>query len=550
MIKNFFFVKHRLFYLIIFSFFLHLLAAYFSQGFYEQDEHFSILEPILFKLGEEATLGWDFFENFDKQWFLSFVFYYIIQFLKLVNIDNPFQWAFVIRLISSLLGWISIICLIHFTKKQLGNEKYLNTLIFISTLFWFYPFIHARPASESISISFLIIAITIFTFFSSNKKILFFCGLFLGLAFVTRYTNIIIIASFGFWAIIFRKVSFINSFILISSFCLIFLISILIDYWGYGILFPREKLVVINYFLWNQNWVDMNYFKTNTNYWWYNFYFIVREFLPPLSIVVLFCILLFWIRNPLNIITWMTLPYFIFLCTIPHKETRFLFPILMISPFFILMAFNNFFLGSKDILKYILSFKVIKFVFYFLFTINCIALIILTFFPAHNSINLYKFLYKNTFEIKKIYTLDQIPYKKSGLLINFYRNKEIYFTKITDIDECKKIGNEIETVNKVNIKNYNQETLISEIQKFSIPKYIFKYSIQCNKSTYFDSFELDSKKYFLIYKFNYYDFFYENKEYNCNKIYSTLPSFLLGKSTKQLFKNLPSWHLFECRVNI
>ena len=27
-----------------------------------------------------------------------------------------------------------------------------------------------------------------------NKKILFFCGLFLGLAFVTRYTNIIIIA--------------------------------------------------------------------------------------------------------------------------------------------------------------------------------------------------------------------------------------------------------------------------------------------------------------------------------------------------------------------
>ena len=44
----------------------------------------------------------------------------------------------------------------------------------------------------------------------------------------------------------------------------------------------------------------------------------------------------------------MTLPYFIFLCTIPHKETRFLFPILMISPFFILMAFNGYYLSEKN----------------------------------------------------------------------------------------------------------------------------------------------------------------------------------------------------------
>ena len=554
MLRNFFFTNHRLFYLIVFSFFLHVIAAYFSQGYYEQDEHFSILEPIMFKLGEEATLGWDFFLYYDKQWFLSFTFFYIIQFLQLFGIDNPFQWAFIIRLVSSILGWISIICLIHFTKKQLGNEKNINTLILISTLFWFYPFIHARAASESISISFLIIAITLFTFFYKNKKTLLFCGVCLGLAFVTRYTNIVIILSFGIWALIFRKVNFINSLILITSFCFVYVASIFIDYWGYGTLFPGEKgLVAYNYFYWNQVWHGMYYFGRHTDYWWYNFYLIITEFFPPISIIILICILIFWIRNPLNIITWITLPYFVFLSINPFKETRFLFPILMISPFFVLMVLSDFYLHGKDLLKNILSYKILKFFTYLLVVINCLALLILSMLPANSSIPLFKFLYSNEFEIKKIYTIDKIPYRKSDLLINFYRNKDIYFTKITDREECDKIGNErgkeIEVAEEVNLySNYSgneievsqDEIPILEIQKYSKPNWIYKYSIQCNKNLFFENFKLDKTKYFLIHKFSYYDFFAKNQEYNCNIIFSTFPKWLLNKNTKKIHKNLPS----------
>ena len=164
MIKTFFFYNHRYFYLIILSLFAHLLTAYFSQGFYEQDEHFSILEPITFKLGENATLGWDFFFNYDKQWILSFCYFYLIKLLQIFEINSPFQWAFIIRLSSSLLGWLSIICLIHLTQKQLHDKKLEKILFLISSLFWFYPYIHARPASENISIIFLIFAVTLFSF--------------------------------------------------------------------------------------------------------------------------------------------------------------------------------------------------------------------------------------------------------------------------------------------------------------------------------------------------------------------------------------------------
>ena len=64
----------------------------------------------------------------------------------------------------------SIICLIHFTIKYLSNDKLIKPLFLISSLFWFYPYIHSRAASENLSIIFLIFAITLFSFFRNNPS--------------------------------------------------------------------------------------------------------------------------------------------------------------------------------------------------------------------------------------------------------------------------------------------------------------------------------------------------------------------------------------------
>ena len=66
--KKLFFFENSLFYFILLSLFFHLLAAYFSVGYYQQDEHFSVLEPINYKLGKDSTLGWDYFKLYDKCW--------------------------------------------------------------------------------------------------------------------------------------------------------------------------------------------------------------------------------------------------------------------------------------------------------------------------------------------------------------------------------------------------------------------------------------------------------------------------------------------------
>ncbi len=546
MIKKFFFYNHKYFYLILLSLILHLVAAYFSQGFYEQDEHFSILEPITFKLGENATLGWDFFFHYDKQWFLSFFYFYLIKFLNFINISSPFQWAFVIRLISSILGWLSILCLIHFTIKQLSNQNLIKPLFFISSLFWFYPYIHARAASENMSIIFLIFGITIFSFFRKNKKFLFLCGILLGLSFSIRFTNIFILGCFGLWALFFKKVNIIDSLILIISFLIVFIFSILIDYWGYGFLFPNNSLVVLNYFILNREWASSGYFDTGTDAWWYNFYFILKEFLPPVSIFVIISLILFWFFNPKKMLTWLTLPYFIFLCTIPHKETRFLFPILMFTPYFLIMVTDRFYKSKKNILLILKDNIFTKIIIFITISVNCFALILLSITPANNATLLYKFLYENENSIKKIYTINKIPYRKSDLLINFYGNKNIHFVKITSQEECNKIGDEIITINNKPINNFDKETIISEIQKFSYPKWTFDYSILCNLDTYFNKIYLSEKTYYLTHKFKYLDFFENNENFSCKRIYSSLPKFLTSFKYRTLFKNLSSWHVFEC----
>ena len=540
MIRNFFLVDHKLFYLILVSLFFHLIAAYFSVGFYEQDEHFSILEPIISKLGENATLGWDFYINYIKQWFLSFIFLYLIKFLNIMGIESPFQWIFFIRIFSSILGWLSVISLIHLAKKQLDNEKYLNVFIFISTLFWFYPYFHARPASENISISFLIISITLFTYFRTNKRILLLCGIIFGLSIVTRYTNILIIGFFGIWAILFNKLNFKESVILTIGFSISFFISILIDYWGY----QKNTFVILNYFQLNYHWSQIGYFSSsNTNMWWYNFYFIFKEFLPPISILLIISILGFWIRFPKNIITWMTLPYFIFLCITPHKETRFLFPILVFAPLFFVVTYQSLIFNGRNITNILLSYKVVKLILYFLIFINIIVLCLLSITPANNLTHAYKFLYENKYNIKNIYTLDKIPYRKSDLLINFYRNKEITFTKITTLKKCK----EIELENKIIFDDYNGINKFFEIQKFSIPNWTYEYYINCNKNDFEKNFKLTKqKKYYMFHKLEYYDFFNNIQKNNCNIIYYTFPKWLFKINFKNWMGNLSAWYIFEC----
>jgi len=579
MFKKIFYFENKILLLILVSLVFHFIAAYFSVGYYQQDEHFSVLEPINYKLGKEATLGWDFFQLYDRSWFLTSIFYLITKLLTIFNIYSPFKWAFAYRLFASLLGWLSIICLINISKKIFLNKYSFYSAVLVSTLLWFYPYFHARTSSENLGCSLLIIGITLFLY--SNKKqpknILFFIsGIIFGLSFLARYTNIVPFIGFGMWVLIINKNKFDELFFTALGFTIIFLTGILIDYWGYN----QILLSSLNYYLINFEHNQLGYFPSFP--WWYYFYFIIKEFLPPLSIIILFSMLLFWLKLPKHFVTWTTLPLFIFLSSIAHKETRFLFPILIFSPLFIGCFVDTLLIYQKNLTSFIFTKFFLKIVLGLVIIINFAGLITLSIIPANNSINLFKFLYKNPYKIEKLYTLDNIPYRKSDLLINFYRNTDINFVEVMNTDACMKelfetnghLYSKISSLNKlISIKFWRQPNLLSAVyhrdktgiaqqiqseemdlpewQILSYPKWIFEYKILCNKQSFIKDYILKlDNGFFLFSDTTYLDFFYREQNLNCKMIYNTLPMWFLKINYNNWLNRTTKWYLFSCEFKL
>ena len=320
--------------LLFFSLILHIFSAIFSSGFYKHDEHFSILEPIMYKIGETATITNDFYELKDRSWFLTYIFYLFTKFFYLLGFSSPFKVAFLIRLFTSLIGWLSIIAIIILSKKIFKKKSTLIFVGFCSSFLWFYPYLHARTSSENISSSLLIIGITIFLVKNNNtlfKWQFVLSGILLGMVFLSRYTMGFSILFFGLWALFINKNKFYELFLTFLGIFITIFIGILIDFWGYEKI-SIGSLSIINYFHQHTFGAKLNHEKVLPI--WYYFYILVKDFLPPISIFIIVSILFFWFKNFTNFVTWVTLPLFIFLSLMGHKELRYLFPIIMFSPIF------------------------------------------------------------------------------------------------------------------------------------------------------------------------------------------------------------------------
>lgn len=531
-------------YFFLFSIIFHLIASYFSIGFFKYDEHFSILEAVNYKLNKDATLGWDFFQYYDRSWLLPFIYFIITKFLLFFSIDNPFVWAFFYRLFSAFLGIISLFCIIYFAIKIFKKSLSIYIASIISTTFWFYPFFHVRTSSENISVSLLLIGITIF-FLKKNSftnLIFFISGFVIGLAFIARFSLGVSILGFGIWALLINRDNFINLISTALGIIFAIIIGVIIDYWGYGSI----QFTPYNYYIFN-GIILMNYFDSFP--WWYYFYIILNQFLPPISVLILISIIVFWLRKPLSFITWITLPSFIFLSTIPWKEIRLLFPILVFSPIYIASLFEYFSINKK----FFNSFFLIRFLKFFLaifIIINFLALVVLSFIPANNGVGLFKFLYKNSKEINQIYTLDGIPFKKGDLLNNFYRHKNSNFISIMEKEQCNESFFQkfkVETHNLENKIKYNEIIEFPEVQVFSTPKWIYKYKIFCNKDDFKNKLKLKNNiNYFLFSNIDSINLF-ENYENNkCDLIYSTVPQWILSYNYNNWLSRSSNWYLVRC----
>lgn len=414
------FIKNN--YLIIFiliGIILHLISIYFTIGFYSDDEHFQILEIAAYKLGinkiainDPTGYYWEW-ENHIRMrpWIQPFLYFKLISIFKIYS-NDPFVWTLILRFLSSIIGFISIVCL-FFTFKNIffKNNKIFNYFLFFS--FWFYPFLHSRTSSENISLSIYIISLCILYKFITEKKILFniyyfsFASFLLGISMVFKFTTVFSALPIFFWFLIF---SF--NFKKLLIFCTLILVALsiglFIDYINWG----SFKNTYYQFYFHNLSSGVYGRMKDfGVDPWYFYFIEILKQLAPPSSIFYLSGLVIYWFKNPKSLLTFITVFTFSVFCLIGHKELRYIFSIYIFAPFFIAYLID--FFKNKKIIISIKSITIIS---------NLLFLLITLFFPANSKVGIYKYLFENYNDKTPLYFIGENPYQVNNMEPFFYTN--------------------------------------------------------------------------------------------------------------------------------
>ncbi len=128
--------------------FIHLLAAWFSTGYFHVDEHSQLIEYANYYLGniQANDLAWEFKATMRPS-LQVFVFVGLVKFFAFLGINNPFVLAAFSRVLSAMLGLLAI----HFLGKIVFKASKQHYLLFvlISCFLWFMPYQHVRFSSEN-----------------------------------------------------------------------------------------------------------------------------------------------------------------------------------------------------------------------------------------------------------------------------------------------------------------------------------------------------------------------------------------------------------------
>ena len=398
------------------------LAAIFSTGYHHFDEHFQILEFAGLKLGlaQAENLPWEFEEQMRPaiQPALTVLFYKI---LSAVGMNSPFTFTLITRLLSALFSFTATYYIYQYFKKEFTTEKLRKWFLYFSFLTWVIVYNGVRFSSENWSE--LLFAVGFLLYFKKeNRTSLHFLniGLLVGLSFLFRYqTALMTIGSFA-WMLIIKKDKISN--LLISSLGVLAVvgIGILIDRWYYN----EWVLSAWNYF--EQNIILGKTKHSGVEPWYWYFTQTLLQGIPPFSLLLIVGVLGHLAFFKKSAITWIAIPFLLLHFFISHKEIRFFYPLLFLTPF-MMMRVVQYLNAAK--LSGLIEKKVFSIFMKVVFFSNYLFLIVVIFKPADSNISLYKELYFTYQEPTTLYFIDKNPYVRVRD-INFYKRQNLEIIQV------------------------------------------------------------------------------------------------------------------------
>ncbi len=418
-------------YLLFLGFVVHVIAAFYSEGFHHPDEHFQILEFSNYKLGNSpvSDLAWEFNaqERAALQPFLAFL---VIKLINLIGIYNPFWYALVLRLLAGLFAWyltcqISLLLLHHF-KTELGKKIF----ILLGQTLWFVPYINVRYSSENLAGITLLFAVYLILASLEKKQtdnpvFLAWAGLLLGFSFFFRFQIALAILGLGAWLLIVYRISLSNLLTVILTGIFAIIVCVLIDSWFYG----DAVLTPMVYF--DIQILQDRIANAGVSPWWnYLTDFIILA-MPPISIPFILCLAFGIYKKPNSVFVFILIPFLVVHMAISHKEMRFMFP-MMFSAIYLASVGFDYLTGSFPIKK---SFHYVSSI---LYGINVCLLILAIFLPAQEAVAYYRYMYHPLRDQQvTMVCIKDSPYKLVGHETNFYKPPGSDIRVFADYEQIK-----------------------------------------------------------------------------------------------------------------
>ncbi len=401
--------------ILLLSLGFHLLACFFSDGFFHYDEHFREIETANFKLGQtpEVELGWEH-DTRVRPWLQPGIFYVLTKASYAVGIENPFVIAFFWRFIAALLGFAAATALSFCCFRWFEDRRRQLFAIGILHLAWFIPYLHVRPSSESFASSFFVFGVTVFCLRESKavdgrSEITFatsvLLGLLMGLTFEIRFHLIFMIIGFMAWLMWVARVRWTTLMIVAGSSLVMVALGTLIDHWGYG----EWTFTTWNYF--KMLFVKGALANDGVEPWWFYIHYLV-VILPPLSLLLAVMTVLGMKERPWHVLVWSSVPFVLFHTVVGHKEPRYLFPVYVFAP--VMAAYSIERYGwIQNLFRRKLAVRAFL-------ALNFVTLFHLSSTTCKRQMAVYQFVYGLEPEPFEYVVLGDDPFRPSGLQPRFY----------------------------------------------------------------------------------------------------------------------------------
>jgi len=449
------------------SLLLHLVAGVMSVGFYDMDEHFQVMEFVSYKLGNSpaTALPHEFFEH-CRSWLQPTIYEALARMWRAVGIVSPAFWATSFRGFSALLGWLSLVGMALCAYQWFPQRKYRELSVKFGALLYFMPYLHARTSSENLGGSFFALAVATLTLFSKKESVPLgsikhfptpttshthltdlaaaSVGLLLGLSFLSRFQMGFMIFGLGIWCWLIARIHFKSLTILLLGIIASIGLGVLLDWRGTGV----WTLSPYNYFFAFQKATaspNISVFP-----WWGYFRFLAGD-VPLLGNLIAAGVIAGWAAKPTHPLTFATLPFVLIHMLIPHKEPRYLFPLISSVP--ILLTFgltliiearetSAFRPGFIRLVLHLISSVIVPLILPLILVLNAGGLLIATLKPAAIQPLLHSYIFDHQKEITKLQFIDSHPFELIGLPLNFYRPPHLEVAQTSFLELALQLKNQ------------------------------------------------------------------------------------------------------------